>query len=302
MPANGKRNRARIFISHSRNGQLARRLEARFKREGLDVWLDYSDIRVGALLGTELRQAIKGSRALVLLWSETAAASPWVATEILAAFHLNRYILPCVLGDQPLPPFLGVVYLPLKRRTDETLDQLARQAQEAPRKRNGFSYVRSHQSQELEAASRTLNAVQHEETDFMRRDRPDEARKLHVKNDVKMRGAEKRWPYDPIIASLAGYHYKNAYLLKYWEQNNAGVWPQDGLLATSRQRFFKTLFVNPIDYNSLNGLGNVLLLENELDAAELFTVKAIEEAARLGNDYCDAKNDLKIIRSRMRST
>jgi hypothetical protein len=131
---------------------------------------------------------------------------------------------------------------------------------------------------------------------------PDEARKLHVKNDVKMRGAEKRWPYDPIIASLAGYHYKNAYLLKYWEQNNAGVWPQDGLLATSRQRFFKTLFVNPIDYNSLNGLGNVLLLENELDAAELFTVKAIEEAARLGTDDCEAKNDLKIIRSRMRST
>jgi TIR domain len=144
VPANGKRNRARIFISHSRNGQLARRLEARLKLEGLDVWLDYSDIRVGALLGTELRQAIKGSRALVLLWSETAAASPWVATEILAAFHLNRYILPCVLGDQPLPAFLGVVYLPLKRRTDETLDQLARQAQEAPRKRNGFFYVRSH--------------------------------------------------------------------------------------------------------------------------------------------------------------
>jgi hypothetical protein len=289
----------RVFISHSRNGRLARRIKALLEREGLDVWLDYSDIRVGALLGKELRRAIKGSRALLLLWSKTAAASPWVATEILAAFHLNRYILPCVLGDQPLPPFLGVVYLPLKRRTDEALLRLVRDAQDAPRKRNDFSYVRTYQSQELEAASRTLNALQHEETDFMQRDRPDEARKLHAKLDIQTRDAEKRWPYDPIIASLGGYHYKNAYLLKYWEQYNAGIWPQDRLLADSRQRFFKTLFVNPIDYNSLNGLGNVLLLESELDAAELFTLKAIEEAARLGIDYGEAKNDLKIIRSRM---
>jgi len=48
-------------------------------------------------LGNELLQAIEASRVVVLLWSEAAANSRWVATEVLTSFHLNRFILPCVL-------------------------------------------------------------------------------------------------------------------------------------------------------------------------------------------------------------
>ena len=57
--------------------------------------------------------------------------------------------------------------------------------------------------------------------------------------------------------------------------------------------------INPIDYNALNGLGNILLFQGELDAAEFFVSSAIKCAKNDGVDYWQAKGDLKLIQSRM---
>ena len=95
MPKRVVRKRAGVFISHSSaNLQDAKEVETALNAAGLDAWLDASDIGVGVLLGKELQQAIKASRAVVLIWSEAAKKSPWVTTEILTAFHLDRFILP----------------------------------------------------------------------------------------------------------------------------------------------------------------------------------------------------------------
>ena len=88
------------FISHaSENSELAVKIEKLFEEKGLKIWLDHSDIRLGVLLRDELQAEIRKSRTLILLWSEPASASRWVPAEILMAFHLNRFIIPCMKGD-----------------------------------------------------------------------------------------------------------------------------------------------------------------------------------------------------------
>jgi hypothetical protein len=92
------------FISHSsKDTVLAARTEELLEEDGLKVWLDHSEIRLRALLRPELQTAIKNSCVLVLLWSQAAAKSRWVAAEVVTAFHLNRFILTCVRGNVELP-------------------------------------------------------------------------------------------------------------------------------------------------------------------------------------------------------
>ena len=64
------------FVSHaSKDATVADRIEALLEEDGLKVWLDKSEIRLGVLLRKELQTAIKKSRVLILLWSKVAAKS-----------------------------------------------------------------------------------------------------------------------------------------------------------------------------------------------------------------------------------
>ena len=66
------------FISHSSaNWAVAFKLEKALEATGLLVWLDDSEITLGALLGQELQDSIRASNALLLLWSGHAASSRW---------------------------------------------------------------------------------------------------------------------------------------------------------------------------------------------------------------------------------
>ena len=74
------------FISHSsKNAATAARLEKALQAQGLDVWLDDSELGLGVMLGTELRESMRSARALVLLWSKPASESRWVCSEWLTA-------------------------------------------------------------------------------------------------------------------------------------------------------------------------------------------------------------------------
>ena len=137
--------------------------------------------------------------------------------------------------------------------------------------------------------------------DRISHDELERARKLQDQLDFKTHAAETHWRFDPTILNLAGYHRKNAYMLKHWGEYCAGRFPKDPLLEEGQRFFFDSLFVNPIDYSALNGLGNILLFEGELDAAEFFVKKAVDCAAIEGVDYREAKHDLQLIRSRTRA-
>lgn len=296
-----KKNGPGVFISHSSvNLEDAMQVEAALKLGGFDAWLDDSDIRVGVLLGKELQQAIKGSRAVVLIWSEAAQKSPWVTTEILTAFHSNRFILPYTLDATEFPQFLSrSIYRDLSKDRAGVLSKLAQDVKRAPRSRNEFPGVTSYQSPELEKTIYELNDRQMAVLDRVGNNDLIDADRLQQELDIKMNAAELHWKVDPMILSLAGYHRKNGYMIKHWEEYSAGRFPKDNLLEEGRARFFETLLINPIDYSALNGLGNILLFQGELDAAEFFVSSAIKCAENDGVDYGQAKGDLKLIQFRM---
>src|SRR5205823_4328384 len=63
--------------------------------------------------------------------------------------------------------------------------------------------------------------------------------------DELMQAARRRWPLDPMIVNLDGYHLKNAYMVEHWDAIQAGRAPPDQLLDQAERRFFETLFVDP---------------------------------------------------------
>lgn len=281
------------FISHSsKDTSVAARIEKALETE-YTVWLDHSDLHLGVLLRKELQQNIEDSRVVILLWSEPAAASRWIAAEVLTAYHLDRFIVPCALDETPLPLFLdSTVYLDLRHDEAAQIERLRRRLHDAPNTANALLPRKASRSPECNEVIRLLNQEQHEMLD---RIPSDEARQWQQHLDGAMQRVLAMWPFDAMILNLAGYHYKNAYLLKHWDAIQAGRSPKDPLLEQAERFFFDSLFVDPNDYNALNGLGSVLILERELEAAEFFVRRALDLAAQAGIDYDDAKHDLALI-------
>ncbi|MGH7465068.1 MAG: TIR domain-containing protein [Longimicrobiales bacterium] len=286
------------FISYaSANATRVARIERALIAAGRTVWRDRSKIRLGVLLRQQLQEAIAGSRALVLLWSRQAARSRWVAAEILTAFHVGRFIVPCALDDAPLPQFLSAtVHLNLSRATAAATDALDRALMEAPASSNAIPPAESSRSAEQQRAIDAINRLQHDELDLMQRRALPAARRAHAKTDREVRRARRLARFDPLVLNLAGYHCKNAYLVKHWDAVQAGRGPKDSLLSRAERLFFETLFLDPTDPYGLDGLGSILRLEREFDAAEFFFTKAIEQAARRGVDYVEARQNVESVR------
>jgi len=287
------------FISHSSHDRdTARRLERELETHDLSVWLDDSEIRLGQLLGPELQRAIRDSAALVLLWSGAAAASRWVNSEWLMALHQQRLILPCVLDATPLPQCLGnTVRLDLGTDDAEAFNRLRRAILDAPGKATPLAPVMRSESSELGDAIGTITRRQQEMLTHLDQRSLHAAAERQRSLDTVMDAARERWPLDPMIVNLDGYHLKNAYLLEHWDAIQAGRAPADELLTRAEQRFFETLGINPLDPAALNGLGSILMLERDLHAAEFFILAAIRAAQRQGlRSYPAAEQDLALVR------
>jgi hypothetical protein len=285
------------FISHSsRNRAVAASVEASLEAAGLRVWLDDSELGLGAMLRTELRESIRDSRVLLLLWSRHAAASRWVASEWLSAFHLGRFIVPCVLDGTPLPQCLqGTVFLRMRRITAQATERLARAVREAPDGPNRLPPIMRAESPELAEAIDTIQNGQSAVGEQLARRDIDEAATVQRSVSTAMDRALEAWPVDPMILNLAGYDLKNEYMVKHWDAIQAGRGPRDPLLAASEHRFFETLAIDPTDPAALNGLGSVLIFQRDLEAAEFFIRAALAEAKRRDISYPAAEQDLQLV-------
>ena len=288
-----------VFISHSSaNAGTAERIERGLKTAGLKVWLDDSEIRLGVLLANELQESIRASRTFLLLWSKPASQSRWVVSEILTAYHLDRFIIPGVLDDAEQVFFLSQsVFLDLRVFDDPAVDRLARAVRKAPDRANELPVRMSSQSPQVREIVGTIAKGQKIVTDLMGKREIDEAGKAHNNLDEfmqKVLASTVRHELD--IVNLAGFHWKNAYLIKHWDAIQAGRSPKRSPLLDQAERFFfETLLVDPNAYSALNGVGSVLMLEGDLDAAEFFIRRAIHHAKNNGIDYSAAKHDLQTI-------
>ena len=285
------------FISHSSaNRNVALRIEKALEADGLNIWLDDSEIRLGILLGEELQGSIRAARVLVLLWSEAAAASRWVATEWLTAYHVQRFIVPCSLDTTPLPQCLqGSVRLKFKRVTRGVVEDLARAIRESPKGSNRLAPALSYQGPELAAASDRISRAQAAILETVGVGDLATAAHDQAALDPVVEAAVKSWPLDPMLVNLTGYHLKNAYMIKFWDAIQAWRAPRDPLLDESEKRFLETLALDPTGYEALNGLGNVMFFKRDLDAAEFFHRAAIAEASRRNIAYHEAEQDLALV-------
>ncbi len=144
------------FISHSSANRLvAAAIEVTLGSDR--VWFDRSDIRVGALLDRELLSQLRRSRAVILVWSNEASASPWVQTEWIAASNMPKPILPLVLDTTPLPQCLAnVVWQSASPNLDESLQELARSVRGRLPRGSSITPWASEPDAELEATSERL--------------------------------------------------------------------------------------------------------------------------------------------------
>ena len=91
-----------VFISYARADQaLARRVAKALQAAGLDVWWD-ADLPAHRAYSEVIERNLEAAKAVVVLWSKTAAKSQWVRAE--ADFARNAGTLVQAQVDGTLPP------------------------------------------------------------------------------------------------------------------------------------------------------------------------------------------------------
>jgi hypothetical protein len=284
------------FISHSSADKTrVRRIIALLKSRCLSPWIDETGVQFGGLLRDGLQIAIRDSKTFVLVWSGAASKSRWVIAELLTAFHLGRFVVPCVLDRTPLPQFLGnAAYLDQKREGRRLGEMLAAAIRTAPAGRNRIMPLIAGARPEVVAQSDSIARAQMQEMHALGREDLSTSRKLHAAIEKQVASALKRFPLESKVLNVAGYHQKNAYMLKHWDAIQAGRAPPDRLLQKAERYFFAALQADPADPSALNGVGSILLFERELDAAAFFQHCALKSAKQLGFDYPEARQDLQL--------
>jgi hypothetical protein len=122
----------RVFISHNfANKADARLLAAALAQRGTSVWFDEWSIRPGESIAAGIESGLAGADVFVLIWSENAARSNWVGTEVRAYLHrrvadASLRIVPLMLDETPLP-VLVADYRGFKIAAPEDFDHVARE-------------------------------------------------------------------------------------------------------------------------------------------------------------------------------
>jgi hypothetical protein len=292
----GKNRVFDAFLSHaSQDSAIASELEESLRAPRLQPWIDHSDLAFGGLLRDELQSAIQQSRVLVLLWSEAASKSRWVMAEMFTAFHLDRFIIPYVLDETPLPQFLATsAYLSLKRDRTDIGVKLAHAIGAAPQAANKPAPMLNSRTSLVESLVNGIGAAQIAVVQAMTEDF-EKAEEANKSVESALNSLREMSPLDLMVLNLSGYQCKNNYMFSHWDAIQAGRAPKDPLLLESERYFFEALCVDPRDPSALNGLGSILMFERELDAAEFFQRRAIEIVKKSGGSYEAAQHDLDLI-------
>jgi hypothetical protein len=241
------------------------------------------------LLGLNVRQ----SRALVLLWSEHAAQSPWVQSEWIAAVNLRKRVIPVVLDETVLPQALAnSIWLSLPSATASALNELARSVQTA-RSRDGAVFASMRVPNAARDASiNRLAAAQLAMFDTWNQEGSAAAKKAQRALDKQAARLLERYPLDPGVSVIWAYQAKNGVVLDHAAEISAGVKVIDAQLDVARWRFLHALWLDPINAEALNGLGTIAWFDHDLDSAEFFVRAALKREP----GYAAASQDLRLIR------
>lgn len=105
---------ADVFISYARDDEaVARRVARGLESAGLDVWWD-ANLPAHRAYSEEIERNLEAARAVVVLWSATAAKSQWVRAEADFARNANKLVQAQVDGALPPMPFNQIQCADLK--------------------------------------------------------------------------------------------------------------------------------------------------------------------------------------------
>lgn len=126
----------KIFISYSwEDKAISKKLAACLKRDGAQVWIDYSENKAGDSFIKKMNQGLEWCDTFILLWSSSAAKSNFVAMEWEGALANNLKIIPCLIDNTKLPFILsGRIYKDLSN-FDEGYISLAKDLNLAMKKK-----------------------------------------------------------------------------------------------------------------------------------------------------------------------
>jgi hypothetical protein len=111
----------KIFISHSSvDKPFVRRLAARIRKAGYEVWLDEHELLAGDALGEKIAVALKETKVIIVVVSENSVKSKWLKYELNIATERmvkdDRRVIPAVIDDAPLPPEVtGRIYADFRK-------------------------------------------------------------------------------------------------------------------------------------------------------------------------------------------
>jgi len=282
---------AKLFISHSwENKPVARKL-AEDLGSSHEIWIDHVKLHGGDPLLLEIQRGIENSDSVILLWSAPAKASRYVRMEWESALVLPKTLIPCRLDDTELELFLKrLLWIDFRDSYDTGLSKL-RDSIDQPAYPQHPSKETREPKDDVRALINRMSGKQYKVLHYLKQNRVTEARAIQSALDKEVEEALAGEEEDPSILALAGYHYKNAYMIENWDAIRTGEAPPSKLLEKAESYFHQALAIEPNDPSAWNGIGNVLLFRRDLDAAEFFIKKAIEMEPR----YAAAKQDLLLI-------
>jgi limonene-1,2-epoxide hydrolase len=98
----GSRAGRDVFLSHStKDVEVAEELCARLEREGISVWIAPRDVRPGRKYGEEILNAIEGTKATILVLSDSSNESVHVHHEIERAVSKGKSVFPVRVANVP---------------------------------------------------------------------------------------------------------------------------------------------------------------------------------------------------------
>jgi hypothetical protein len=116
-----------VFLSHSaKDKALVRPVAERLRADGMRVWLDDWEIRLGDSIPAKIEEGLEHSRVLVLCLSASAFGSDWTQLESYTyrfkdPLNKDRRFIPLRLDDAPIKDSLAqflIDWLPEDRDND----------------------------------------------------------------------------------------------------------------------------------------------------------------------------------------
>ncbi|HXO21044.1 MAG TPA: toll/interleukin-1 receptor domain-containing protein [Thermoanaerobaculia bacterium] len=114
----GKKSRYTVFISYSRRDAfIASTIAAKLRAMGIEVWLDARDVEGGDPILERILAGIDACHEAVVLISQAAMGSQWVAFEIGAVCGQHKRVTPVLNNVEPnaMAPLRGIQAIDLNQ-------------------------------------------------------------------------------------------------------------------------------------------------------------------------------------------